>query len=140
MSKCFNEKDSIQIRLTLPYSIYSDYGVDKELLSAETSLADTILQEIRKKTKEFSLRFSEPLITISNDGNLYAFVRILPRPEPIKMFTFIPNTFLSEISLATYTNVSTISQCADLCVSNVKCLSFDFFTRFSCKIMLLLFD
>jgi len=121
VSSCFDAKEIIPIKFTIPYS---GFFTTSAVFKNQKDLADNVLGQISANRDQN--RFSEPLLSFNeDDGNIYAYVNLLPRPPVMEMFTFIPFKYLNSYHIARYDNFTEVKQCAYVCIEEIRCLSFD---------------
>lgn len=122
-SSCFPDKDKLQIKLTLPVA---KYNLDKSVIGYQHDLEERIVEKLAEAVQEVSLRFTRPVLSFDSNGDLNAYLTILPRPPVMEMFTnAFEDIFLSTQAIEIYRNLTTIEECATLCIENRYCLSFD---------------
>ncbi len=123
-SECFNRQEHLEIRLTFPFKDITT----KETVEKAGNLAPAAFNIFVTKLNESFTRFTLPRLSTSFDGNLYMRLSILPRPPPMALFTLVPGKWLISPSLDYHNNVKTVEECANYCVADIKCLSFDYST------------
>lgn len=121
-SSCFPDKDKLQIKLTLPVT---KYNLDKSVIGYQHNLEERIVEKLAEAAQEVSLRFTRPVLSFDSNGDLNAYLTILPRPPVMEMFTNAKDIFLSTQAIEISRNLTTIEECATLCIENRYCLSFD---------------
>lgn len=122
-SECFAKKDNIDIRFKFPYTglaTAQDLAQDEEFISLE------MYYLLIGAVNETWTRFSRPKISISEDGNLYVRLAILPSPPSLAFFTLVPGKWLLTAALEVKNNITSIQSCASFCLADIRCLSFDY--------------
>ena len=94
----------------------------------QRNLEEQIVEVLQDKPQEISLRYTRPLLSLDNNGDLNVFMTILPRPPVMEMFSYAKDIYLSVDPIQIYRNLTTVEECATMCIENTNCLSFDWAT------------
>ncbi|RMZ93756.1 EF-hand domain-containing D1 [Brachionus plicatilis] len=128
ISSCFYQNETIDFDIVFQYR---GIVLPEDILN-EKQLDIVMYGLLNDLTRESTIRFKSPIISVSSDGNLYVRSGIFPLPHPITFFTFIERTLIYGSSLAYFYNLRDVEECAEKCFNNEKCLSFDFSSGRSC--------